>query len=143
MLTDTRPDFDQQLLGVADLIATRSTCSRLHVGAVLARDTRVISSGYNGAPAGQPHCEHVDDTPCRTAVHAEANAIQFARARGVSTVGTTLYVTHAPCLDCALWVVQAGVGRVVYADTYRSTSGLNLLAARRIPITRLTRQEQP
>jgi dCMP deaminase len=136
--------------------STRSTCSRLHVGAVLARDTRIIATGYNGAVAGMPHCDHTCRcpavmvtsgdhaavcgliTPCTLSVHAEANALAFAARYGVATLGAHLYVTHAPCAPCARLLVNAGVAGVWYGERYRSHEGLDLLTAAGIPATRLT-----
>lgn len=125
----TRPTIDQTLMDTARVMARRSTCSRLQVGAVVARDTRVIASGWNGAPSGMPHCVHLDSAPCRVSVHAEANAIAFAALSGVSTRGAVLYCTHAPCYDCSKLILNAGIARVVYAEEYRSTEGLTLLTA--------------
>jgi len=103
----------------------QATCSRLRVGAVIARDTRPIVTGYNGAPAGMPHCRHDGtETRCETAVHAERNAVGYAAREGLATDGCTLYVTHAPCLDCASVVQAAGIARVVYAERYGSDAGV-------------------
>lgn len=110
---------------VARVISGRATCSRLHVGAVLTRDGRVIATGWNGAPAGLPHCVHDgSETRCTRAVHAERNVVGFAARHGIATAGTTLYLTHAPCLDCASVLVAAGVVRVVFGERYRSDSGV-------------------
>lgn len=124
------------LLDVATTVATWSTCSRLHVGAVLARDGRVLSTGYNGAPAGRPHCVHRDDRPCRTSVHAETNAVAFAARHGVSTTGAVLYLTHAPCLACAGLLINAGIAEVVYLDRYRSDEGVRELRAAGVAVRR-------
>lgn len=114
-------------MNTAFLWAQRSTCSRLNVGAVLVRDGRIIATGYNGNVAGSPHCEHIDDEPCTTAVHAEENVLYFAARNGVSTQGSSLYVTHNPCARCARGLVNAGVCRVVYFHDYRDKSGVDLL----------------
>lgn len=124
-----RPSVESVLMQTAHAFSSRSTCSRLHVGAVLARDSRVIATGYNGAPAGMPHCRHqTAGEPCISAVHAEANAVAFAARHGIATDGATLYVTHSPCLECAKLLVNAGVARVIYATRYRLADGLRLLA---------------
>lgn len=125
----TRPTEVEYLLDVAHVVATRATCSRLQVGAVLARDGRILSTGRNGAPSGLPHCEHLDDAPCAVSVHAEANALAFAARHGVATAGAALYVTHAPCRGCAGLLVNAGIAHVVYARPFRSADGADLLAA--------------
>jgi dCMP deaminase len=130
-----RPSQADMLLAVAATVATRATCSRLAVGAVLARDGRILSTGYNGAPAGRPHCQHLDDQPCTVAVHAEANALVFAARHGVATLDATLYATHAPCQACAGLIINAGISAVVYAHPFRSAAGLNLLRSAGIHVT--------
>lgn len=122
---------DDMLDSMARTVSLRSTCSRLHVGAVISRAGRVISLGYNGAPAGVDHCQHLpgesQDVGCIKAVHAEANAITFAAKHGVSTDGAQLYVTHMPCLKCAQLIINAGINLVSYQIPYRDPSGIILL----------------
>lgn len=120
---------DELLGNIAQLVAKRSTCQRASVGAVLARDGRIVSIGYNGAPAGLPHCDHInsDDEPCTKTVHAEANAIAFAAKNGVATDDTTLFCTHSPCNDCAKLIINAGICRVVYWEEYRLCHPVALL----------------
>lgn len=125
----TRPSLDSTLIAVAHTWARRSTCSRLQVGAVLARDGRTLSTGYNGAPSGLGHCAHDDDTPCAVSVHAEVNALVFAARHGVSTEGAGLYLTHSPCRACAGPIVNAGVREVVFAEAFRSLDGVAVLQA--------------
>lgn len=127
------------LLQVAKAVAQRGTCSRLQVGAVFSRDGRIISTGYNGAPKGMPHCVHEDKTPlfdnistgvepgCQIAEHAERNAIAYAARFGVALDGSELHVTHAPCLACARTVINAGITRVTFITPYRLTEGVDLL----------------
>lgn len=123
-----RPSVDETMLAVAAAIARRSTCPRLQVGAVIADQRGVIvSTGYNGAPAGTPHCEHPLDIPCETASHAESNAILSAARRGVAVGGMTLWSTDSPCRHCAAAVIQAGIVEVVYARPYRADTGVRLL----------------
>lgn len=128
--------------------AEHSTCPRLAVGAVVSRDGRSFSTGYNGAPAGLPHCDHSACTcrykesyvlggdplcpkhgACRTAVHAELNALMFAARFGLPTEGAEIHTTHQPCLNCAMAIVNAGIIRVVYLHPYRDNGGLDLLIA--------------
>lgn len=123
----TRISEDRILMETACLWSQRGTCSRLRVGAVLSRNGRIIATGYNGNVAGADHCEHVDNTPCETAVHAEENVLYFAARHGTKTEGADLHVTHNPCYRCARGLVNAGVRRVVYLFEYRDTSGLQLL----------------
>jgi dCMP deaminase len=122
-----RPSIDETLINTAILWSKRGTCSRLQVGSVIVKDTRVISSGYNGAPAGLDHCLHEDNSPCEVAAHAEENAIVYAARAGISTEGTTLYCTHLPCSRCARLIINAGIVEVVFDQHYRSTSGQVLL----------------
>ena len=140
--------MDDVLLGVAQLMAQRGTCSRGHIGAVIARDGRVLSTGYNGAPAGLPHCSHPPGEEniiatadpgvetCAGSVHAEANAVAFAARHGVSVGGATLYCTHAPCLPCAFLIVNAGISRVVYERDYRDRRGLERLVEAGVNVVR-------
>lgn len=127
-------------MGMAHLTSQRSTCSRLNVGAVISQDSRTVSMGYNGAAARLPHCDHAtcicDPAPaeecpmhgaCRTAVHAELNALMFAARFGLATEGAELHTTHQPCLNCAMAIVNSGVVRVVYDHPYRDNGGLTLL----------------
>jgi dCMP deaminase len=115
------------MLEVASVVAKRSTCSRLAVGAVLALDGRILGTGYNGAPRGLPHCVHVIDESCTWAVHAEVNVIASAAYNGAASKDATLYVTHAPCVNCSALLVNAGIGRVLYGHAYRNDEGVTLL----------------
>jgi dCMP deaminase len=109
-------------MDIAFAVAERSTCDRAHVGAVLVRDRRILTTGYNGAPAGLPHCDEVGhlmvDGHCVRTLHAEQNAIIQAALHGVSIEGATAYVTHQPCLTCAKMIINAGIRCVVYAGNY-------------------------
>jgi dCMP deaminase len=117
-----RPTWDEYFMGIAFSVAERSTCDRAHVGAVLVRDRRILTTGYNGAPAGLPHCDDVGhlmiDGHCVRTLHAEQNAIIQAALHGVSIQGATAYVTHQPCLTCAKMLINSGIGRIVYAGNY-------------------------
>ena len=119
----TRPTQDEYGMMLAHTTALRATCPRASVGAVLMRDGRLLASGYNGAPRGLQHGTQVGcliiDNHCQRAVHAEANAIIQAALHGVSTQGSTAYITHFPCLTCAKMLINAGVIRIVYASDYR------------------------
>lgn len=135
---------DAFFLEFASLVAMRSTCPRLHVGAVIVVDKRVVSMGYNGAPPGQPHCDEVGcrgkeyqdvqgiwkeyyPNGCTRATHAEANAVAFAARHGIPCAPGTMYCTHATCRTCAAITVAAGIERVVYSTPYRLTEGIELL----------------
>lgn len=159
-MTEPRPTRDQILIAQAEIVAQRSTCSRAQVGVVIAHESRVVAQGYNGAPAGMAHCNHdcgcatrfiTHGSPsmhsagcpaqgggCRTAVHAEANAIAFAAKHGVATNGAHLYTTVAPCLPCSQLIVNCGIVRVAYVTPYRYDEGIQLLMEAGIPVTLAT-----
>lgn len=125
-----RINRDELLGNIAKLVARRSTCLRLSVGAVLAQDGRIISMGYNGAPAGMDHCEPGTcgpDQVCERTVHAEANCIAFAAKTGIETDGATLYTTHSPCTDCAKLLINSGIEKIIFWEKYRDLEPLNLL----------------
>lgn len=117
-----RPPWDEYFLRIAFTVAERSTCDRAHVGAVIVRERRILTTGYNGAPAGLPHCDDAGhlmiDGHCVRTLHAEQNAIIQGALHGVGIGESTLYVTHQPCLNCAKMIINAGVERVVYAGNY-------------------------
>lgn len=126
---DYRPTIDETLMDVAFVMSRRGTCSRRQVGAVIA-DSRgvILSSGWNGALPGMPHCDdHLDHHHCTRSSHSERNAIFWAARRGVPIEGATLHCTDSPCIDCAHAIVQSGIVRLVYAREYRDMSGLELL----------------
>jgi dCMP deaminase len=127
--------MDETLMHMAWTMAARSTCSYRHVGCVISREGRLLTTGYNGAPSGMPHCVHprrVDGqpvTPCTNAVHDVANAIAFAARHGSVLQGAQAHVTATPCVSCAQLLIQAGIVRVVADEAYRDLSGWELLAA--------------
>jgi dCMP deaminase len=108
---------------IAFSVSERSTCDRAFVGCVLVRDKRILTTGFNGSPAGQPHCDEIGhllvDGHCVRTIHAETNAIIQAALHGVSTKGCTCYVTHFPCINCTKALINAGVTRLVYSVAYR------------------------
>lgn len=129
---------EEMNMEMAHTVAKRGTCTRLQVGAILTYSDRVISTGYNGVVMGESHCNHTqDESKCLDAVHAEANAIVFAARNGVRTLGSTLYVTHSPCLECAKLIVNSGIMNVFYDHEYRLKDGLELLVASGVMIKRL------
>lgn len=126
------------MMEMAQVLSRQSTCSRLGVGAIIARDHRVISTGYNGVASGEPHCNHSQtDEKCTEAVHAEANAIVFAARHGVATGGANLYVTHSPCVECARLIINAGIEKVYYLVPYRIRDGVHLMQRAGLTVTRL------
>jgi dCMP deaminase len=118
-----RPDWDSYFLKIALAVSERSTCERAFVGCVLVLDKRILTTGFNGSPSGQPHCDDVGhlmvEGHCVRTIHAETNAIIQAALHGVSTRGSTCYVTHFPCLNCTKVLINAGVIRLVFSQDYR------------------------
>jgi len=118
-----RPDWDSYFMKIANAVSERSTCDRALVGCVLVLDKRILTTGFNGSPTGQPHCDEVGhlmvEDHCVRTIHAETNAIIQAALHGVSTKGSTCYVTHFPCMNCAKVLVNAGITRLVYGVSYR------------------------
>ena len=128
-----RPGFDKIFMELAINIARRSHCVKRHVGAVLTKDTRIISIGYNGPPAGthncdeewpEEGCERDSRGSCSLALHAEQNALMYAVKNNANVDGSTLYLTLTPCLACARMVLSMGVKRVIYLYSYAEYKGL-------------------
>lgn len=129
-MTCERPDWESYFMTLAIVAATRSTCLRRQVGAVIVRNGQIISTGYNGPPKGTPHCAETGCLRARLHIpsgerqemcrgsHAEMNAIAQAASVGVSTAGAVLYCTHSPCAYCAKAIINAGIIRVVYLNSY-------------------------
>lgn len=144
-----REDWDRYFMMLAKRVASRSTCLRRQVGAVLVLENRVLATGYNGAPSGLPHCEELGclrdllcvpsgerQELCR-ALHAEQNALIQAAIYGVSVKGATLYCTHRPCITCAKMLLNAGVERVVYEGGYPDELAKRLLKEGGVSLERL------
>lgn len=129
-----RPEYDDIFMELAVNLARRSHCVKRHVGAVLTKDTRIISIGYNGPPAGTHNCdEKWPETgcardrkgSCSLAIHAEQNAILYAIKNNAKVEGSTLYITLSPCLACARIIFSAGIEKVVYLKSYALFKGLD------------------
>jgi dCMP deaminase len=118
-----RSSWDQYFMDIARQVATRATCDRKHVGAVLVRDRTILSTGYNGSIRGLPHCDDeghmMENGHCVATVHAEANAIIQAAKNGVSIDQSTIYTTASPCWPCFKLIANAGCSRIVFAEFYR------------------------
>lgn len=118
-----RASWDQYFMDIARQVATRATCDRKHVGAVLVRDRTILSTGYNGSIRGLPHCDEVghlmENGHCVATVHAEANAIIQAAKNGVGIDGATIYTTASPCWPCFKLIANSGCVRIVYGEFYR------------------------
>jgi dCMP deaminase len=129
-MSSKRPSWDQYFMNMAKVAATRSNCSRRHVGAVIIRDKQVISTGYNGTPRGIKNCNEGGCPRCSSDAksgdnltqcicsHAEENSIVQAAYHGVSVKNTTLYTTYCPCLLCAKMIINAGIKEVVFSEAY-------------------------
>jgi dCMP deaminase len=119
-----RISWNQYFIAQSHLLALRSTCTRLSVGATIVRDKRIIAGGYNGSIAGGEHCIdegcYVIDNHCVRTIHAEMNAILQCAKFGVPTSGADLYVTHFPCLQCCKAIIQAGIKTVFYSKDYKN-----------------------
>lgn len=119
---------DYRYLRMARIWAENSYCKRRQVGALVVKDKMIISDGYNGTPSGfENRCEDESGVTKPYVLHAEANAITKLARSGNNSEGSTLYVTASPCIECAKLIIQAGIRRVVYAEKYRLTDGIDLL----------------
>ena len=119
---------DYRYLHMARIWAENSYCKRRQVGALVVKDKMIISDGYNGTPSGFENiCEDESGVTKPYVLHAEANAITKLARSGNNSEGSTLYVTASPCIECAKLIIQAGIRRVVYAEKYRLTDGIDLL----------------
>lgn len=125
---DKQAQLDERYMRMAFIWAENSYCKRRKVGALLVKEKMIISDGYNGTPSGFENvCEDEQDTTKPYVLHAEANAITKVARSNNSSEGATLYVTSSPCIECAKLIIQAGIKRVVYADVYRLSDGVDLL----------------
>ena len=147
-----RPDWDEYFLQLADLVATRSTCLRRQVGAVLVKNERIISTGYNGAPRGLEHCLDIgclreeQGIPsghryelCR-GVHAEQNALINAAYYGISTSEAVIYCTNQPCIICARMIINAGIIRIVHRGNFDDDLAIKFLKEAGIELVLIPRQ---
>lgn len=127
-----RPGWDEYFMQIARTVATRATCPRLAVGAVLVREHRILTTGYNGAPRGVSHCTEAGcmlvNEHCMRATHAEANAIVQGALHGVGLGGATAYCTHQPCVNCSKLLISAGVVKIVFDAPYPDPIASELLA---------------
>ncbi len=128
-----RPGWDDYYMAICRIVGTRSTCDRLRSGAVLVKDNRIMSTGYNGSPPGLPHCDEaeghlMEEGHCVRTIHGEHNTIlQAAIVPGATTAGATLYTKFSPCIHCAKYIVAAGIKRVVMGRVYRNTDVIRYL----------------
>lgn len=134
--------LDQRYLRMARIWAENSYCKRRQVGALVVKDKMIISDGYNGTPSGFENvCEDEDNVTKSYVLHAEANAITKLARSSNNSDGSTLYITDSPCIECAKLIIQAGIKRVVYANKYRLTEGIDLLKRANIEVIHLNPDE--
>ncbi len=134
--------FDKSYLKMASIWADNSYCVRRKVGALIVKDRMIISDGYNGTPCGFDNiCEDENGFTFPYVLHAEANAITKVAKSNNSSMGATLYVTAAPCLECSKLIIQAGIARLVYRDDYRIMDGIELLQKAGIEVLRISAEE--
>ncbi|GFI62479.1 tRNA-specific adenosine deaminase [Clostridiales bacterium] len=143
-----RASWDEYFMEIAEIVKTRSTCLRRQIGAVIVKDNRIITTGYNGAPSACSHCTEIGscyrqehNIPsgerhelCR-AIHAEQNAIIQAAKLGNTTDGATIYITNQPCVICAKMCINAGIKRIVYKDSYPDDLAMEMLKEANVEIT--------
>lgn len=135
--------FDRSYLRMAEIWAENSYCRRRKVGALIVKDNMIISDGYNGTPSGFENiCEDENGVTKPYVLHAEANAITKLARSSNNSDGATLYVTDAPCIECAKLIIQAGIKRVVFAKQYRLHDGIDLLERANIQVIHLNPDEQ-
>jgi len=130
----SKPSFDDIYMDLAISLSKRSHCVKMKVGAVLTRDTRIISLGYNGPPSGTHNCDEKwpetgcprdSKGSCSLALHAEQNAILYAAKNNVSIEGSTLYITLSPCISCARVIFTIGIRKIIYLNSYADYKGIS------------------
>lgn len=146
-----RPSWDSYFMQIAHLVATRATCPKRSVGAVIVKDKRILCTGYNGAPQGLPHCppggpQHewpqgcLRAGHCMRSLHAEQNAILQAAMIGVPCAGSTIYVTCQPCNTCAKMILNAGIVRVIYEGDYPDDFSIEIFRDAKMDVLRYRRE---
>ncbi|MDD7542838.1 MAG: cytidine/deoxycytidylate deaminase family protein [Peptoniphilaceae bacterium] len=134
-----RQTWNEYFMDLARTVAARGTCDRAYVGCVLVNEEhRIVSTGYNGSVAGNPHCDEIGHTMrdghCIATIHAEMNALLYCAKTGISVKGCTCYVTHFPCLNCTKALIQSGIQKIYYEIGYRMDPyAIELLDRNRIP----------
>jgi dCMP deaminase len=143
---DSRPAWDIYFLKLAMLVSERATCPRMHCGCVLVKDKRILSTGYNGSIPGDSHCEDdgciIVENHCVRTIHAEMNAILQCSVHGISTVGSTAYITNMPCTNCSKALITAGIREIIIFSDYHDTKAEEFFAIAGVNIRRLTMPEK-
>lgn len=138
-----RQSWNEYFITLAKTVSARGTCDRAYVGCVLVnKDHRIVSTGYNGSVAGNPHCDEVGHTMrdghCIATIHAEMNALLYCAKEGISVKGCTCYVTHFPCLNCTKALIQSGIAKIYYHEAYNiDPYALELLDRNQISYTQI------
>ncbi|MFQ5834845.1 MAG: cytidine/deoxycytidylate deaminase family protein [bacterium] len=148
-MKEKRPSWDEYFMQITHLVATRSTCLRRKVGALLVKEKRILSTGYNGAPRNLPHCREVGclrdklNIPsgerqeiCR-GLHAEQNAIIQAALYGISIKESILYCTHQPCITCSKMIINAGIKRIIFQGKYPDTLARQMLEEAEVELIKM------
>lgn len=142
-----RVDWDEYFMRIATEVATRSTCARKRVGAVIVRDRNILATGYNGSIAGMPHCDEVghmmEGGHCVATIHAEANAIIQAAKNGVMIAGASIYTTASPCWQCFKLIANSGMRRIAFGEFYRDDRIFGIADRLGIELVDLSTQAAP
>ena len=145
--TERRVDWHTYFMNIARQVASRSTCDRKHVGAVIVRDKTILSTGYNGSIRGMPHCDDVghdlEGGHCVATIHAEANAILQAAKNGVMIEGAELYTTASPCWSCFKLIANSGIKRIYFGEFYRDEKSIRVARQLGIELIDLSEARAP
>ncbi|RDV40004.1 deaminase [Bradymonadaceae bacterium TMQ3] len=144
---DDRASWDDYFMAIARQVATRATCDRKHVGAVIVRERTILSTGYNGSVRGLEHCDEVghmmEAGHCVRTIHAEANAIIQAARNGVAIGGADIYITASPCWQCFKMIANAGIQRIIFGEFYRDARIYEVAKTLGIELLQLKTGEEP
>ena len=153
-MKNRRPDWDSYFMEIARIVSKRSTCKRRSVGALIVKEKRILSTGYNGAPMGLKHCIEAECLRDRLNVasgerhelcrglHAEQNAIIQAAYHGVSINGADIYSTHLPCSICIKMIINAGIAKVFYADGYPDDLAMEMIKESGVALAKVELDKQ-
>ena len=138
-----RASWETYFMNIAHEVATRSTCDRKHVGAVIVRGKTILSTGYNGSVRGMHHCDEIghemENGHCVRTIHAEANAVVQAARNGVRIDNSEIYVTASPCYDCFKMIANAGINKIYFGEFYRDERIIELAEKLDIQLTDLSK----
>ncbi|MCM0581988.1 ComE operon protein 2 [Weissella diestrammenae] len=142
-MAEERIAWPEYFMMQAVMLASRSTCTRLHVGAAIVKDGRIIASGYNGSVVGTPHCtevgDYIVDGHCIRAVHAEQNALLQLAKMGIAADDAEIYVTDFPCVHCTKFLLQAGIKKINYLRNYNNDAfAMSLIEQKNVALNKVT-----